>query len=50
MSDKKPIKYSELTKVNSQQPTPVEAVERLTVSIEETKGELLEDQKFLKNR
>ena len=49
MSDKKPIKYSELTKVNSQQPTPVEAVERLTVSIEETKGELLEDQKFLKN-
>ena len=49
MSNKKPIVYNELTKANPQPPTPVEAVERLTANIEETKGELLLDQKFLKN-
>ena len=49
MTNKKPIGYKELTVSSSPPPTPVEAVERLAASIEETKGELLEDQKFLKN-
>ena len=49
MTNKKPILYRELTDANSPPPSPRAAVERLTAGIEGTKGDILTDQKFLKN-
>jgi hypothetical protein len=49
MNNKKPVLFREIASASSPPPSPMEAVERLTASIEQTKGDLLEDQKFLKN-
>jgi hypothetical protein len=49
VKNKKPISYRELTSASSPPPSPRAAVERLAASIEETKGDILTDQKFLKN-
>jgi hypothetical protein len=49
MNNKKPVSFREIASASSSPPSPMEAVERLTASIEQTKGILLEDQKFLKN-
>tara|TARA_R110000744_G_scaffold315267_1_gene422171 strand:+ start:150 stop:548 length:399 start_codon:yes stop_codon:yes gene_type:complete len=49
MNNKRPITFREISSVSSPPPTPRAAVERLAASIEQTKGDLLEDQKFLKN-
>ena len=49
MTNKKPILYRELAETSSPPATPREAVERLVASIEGTKGDILTDQKFLKN-
>ena len=49
MNKKKPVSFKEIANASSPPPSPREAVERLAASIEQTKGDLLEDQKFLKN-
>lgn len=49
MNKKKPVQYKELVSSASPPTSPRAAVERLAASIEESKGQLLEDQKFLKN-
>lgn len=49
MTTKKPVSFRELASASSPPPSPMAAVERLTASIEQTKGDLLNDQKFLKN-
>lgn len=49
MTKKKPVSYRELATSSSPPPSPRAAVERLTASIEASKGELMEDQKFLNN-
>ena len=49
MSKKKPVLYKELATSASPPPSTRAAVERLAASIESSKGELLNDQKFLHN-
>ena len=48
MKTKKPVSFREIANTTSPPPTPRAAVERLAASIEQTKGELMEDEKFLK--
>lgn len=47
MKSKKPVSYKDLAMSSSPPHTPMEAVERITANIEQLKGELMEDQKFL---
>jgi len=49
MSKKKPVSYKELASSTSPPPSARAAVERLTAGIEESKGEFLNDQKFVHN-
>ncbi|MEK9698333.1 MAG: hypothetical protein VW270_21365 [Candidatus Poseidoniales archaeon] len=49
MTNKKPVLYRELASTSSPPASPREAVERLVADIEKTKGDILTDQKFLKN-
>lgn len=49
MNTKKPVKYKELSNASSPPQSPIAAVERLAASIEETKGDLLNDQRFINN-
>ena len=49
MTKKKPISYKDITESTSPPPSPVEAVERIAASIHQSKGQMLDDQKFLKN-
>lgn len=49
MTNKKPVLYRELASTSSPPASPREAVERLVAGIEEIKGDMLTDQKFLKN-
>ena len=49
MTKKKPISYKDITECTSPPPSPVEAVERIAASINQSKGKMLDDQKFLKN-
>tara|TARA_R100000315_G_C5211808_1_gene125899 strand:- start:45 stop:443 length:399 start_codon:yes stop_codon:yes gene_type:complete len=48
VSTKKPVSFREIANTVSPPPSPRAAVERLAASIEETKGELMEDEQFLK--
>ena len=48
MKVKKPVSFREIANTTSPPPSPMAAVERLAASIEQTKGELMEDEKFLK--
>jgi hypothetical protein len=45
---KKPVSFQEITEATSPPRSPRDAVERLAANIEQTKGELMEDEKFLK--
>lgn len=49
MNTKKPVRYKELANASSPPQSPIAAVERLAASIEEIKGDLLDDQKFINN-
>lgn len=49
MTNKKPVLYRELASSSSPPASPREAVERLVAGIEGIKGDILTDQKFLKN-
>ena len=49
VNKKKPVSFREIASASSPPPSPQAAVERLAASIEQTKGDLLEDEKFLKN-
>ena len=46
---KKPVSYKDITSTPTQAATPREAAEILASNIEEIKGEVLEDEKFIKN-
>tara|TARA_R110000751_G_scaffold246434_3_gene346393 strand:- start:1526 stop:1942 length:417 start_codon:yes stop_codon:yes gene_type:complete len=46
---KKPVSYKDITSTPIQAATPREAAELLASNIEEIKGEVLEDEKFIKN-
>jgi hypothetical protein len=49
VNKKKPVSFQEIANTSSPPSNPRMAVERLAANIEQTKGDLLEDQKFLKN-
>jgi hypothetical protein len=49
VKNKKPVLYRELAQSSSPPSSPVETAERLVASIKDTKGDILTDEKFLKN-